>query len=128
MKKFLIRLLINAVAVYAAVVILNPHIRVEDNSWLAFVGLGLIIGLANALIRPVLKLLTCPLIILTLGLFTLLINTLMFWLAGQMGSWFGIGYEVDGFLYAFLGALIVSVISVVLSGVFKDDLKERRSK
>ncbi len=128
MKKFLIRLGINAVAVYAAVVILNPHIQVQNDSWVAFVGLGLIIGLVNALIRPVLKLLTCPLIILTLGLFTLLINTLMFWLAGEMGSWFGIGYQVDGFLYAFLGALIVSVISVVLSGVFKEDLKEKRSR
>ncbi|NTV37310.1 MAG: phage holin family protein, partial [Anaerolineaceae bacterium] len=79
-----------------------------------------------ALIQPVLKLLTCPLIILTLGLFTLITNTLGFLLAGWVGKLFGVGFTVDGFWYAFLGALIVSVISLVLSGVFKDDLKPRR--
>jgi putative membrane protein len=62
-------------------------------------------------------LLTCPLIILTLGLGTLLINTLMFWLAGELGKSFGFGFTVDGFWPAFWGAIVVSLVSVVLSSV-----------
>jgi putative membrane protein len=83
MKKFIIRILINAVALFAAVAIMrNNGIHPQDTNWLSFLGLALIFGLINALIKPVLSFLTCPLIILTLGLGTLLINTLLFWLAG----------------------------------------------
>lgn len=125
MEKFLLRLLINGVALYAAVALLNGHgVSPQSTNWLSFVWLALIFGLINAFVRPVLRLLTCPLIILTLGLGTLLINTLLFYLAGVVGTNFGVGFRVDGFLPALYGALITSAISIVLSLFFKEELKK----
>lgn len=114
--KLIIRIAINAVALYAAVAILEgTYIFRQTDNWLDFIWLAIIFGLVNAIIKPVVTVLSCPLIILTLGLGTLLINTLMFYLAGLIGTKFGIGFTVSGFLGAFLGALIVSVISFILS-------------
>ncbi|HVN53217.1 MAG TPA: phage holin family protein [Anaerolineaceae bacterium] len=122
MTKFILRWAINAVALYAAVALLNGHgITPQSTNWLSFLWLALIFGLVNALFRPLLTVMTCPLIILTLGLGTLLINTLLFWLSGLIGTSFGVGFRVDGFWPAFLGALIVSVVSIVLSGLLRDD-------
>ena len=123
MIKFILRILINAVALYAAVAIVDG-IRLQQSGmsmWLAFIFLGLTFGLLNALLRPILMLLTCPLIVLTLGLGTLLINTLLFYLTGVIGTQFGWGFEVDNFLAAFLGALVVSVVSIILNLFVKDD-------
>ena len=121
MKKFLIQLVVNAVALYAAVAIMNGHgIDPQSTNWLAFILLALIFGLVNAILRPLLTVLSCPLIILTLGLGTLLINTLLFYLAGQFGKIFGVGFTVEGFLPAFLGALIVSIVSFILSLAFRE--------
>ncbi len=126
MTKLIIRLLINGVALYAAVFIMQGHgIEPQNTNWLSFVWLAIIFGLINAVLRPLLKVLTCPLLILTLGLGTLLINTALFYLAGAIGTNFGVGFTVDGFVPAFLGALIVSVISFVLSLIFKEELKKR---
>lgn len=127
MNRFFIRWAINAVALYAAFELV-PGIQAQNTDWGAILGLALIFGLVNALISPILKLLTCPLIILTLGLFTLLINTFIFFLAGQIGTWFGIGFEVAGFGAAFLGGLITSVISIFLTLLFKDELKNRKRR
>ena len=114
--KLIIRIAINAVALYAAVAILEEtYIFRQTDNWLDFVWLAIIFGLVNAIIKPVVTVLSCPLIILSLGLGTLLINTLMFYLAGLIGTEFGIGFTVSGFLGAFLGALIVSVVSFILS-------------
>jgi putative membrane protein len=127
MTKFVLRWAINAVALYAAIALLQGHGLVpQSNNWLSFIWLALIFGLINALIRPLLTLLTCPLIILTLGLGTLLINTLMFYLAGVIGTNFGVGFTVDSFWTAFLGAVIVSVISFVLNLALREELKNRR--
>lgn len=122
MQRLILRWAINAVAVWAAVAILPG---VDAAGVVDILVVALIFGLANALIRPVLKLLTCPLIILTLGLFTLVLNALMFWLAGWLGATLGFGFWVDGFLSAFLGGLIVSAVSVVLTLILKDELKRR---
>ncbi len=121
MDKFFLRLVINAVALYAAVALIPAIEPLPGTSWVSYLGLALIFGFLNALVRPLLKFLTCPLIILTLGLFTLVINTLLFWLTGRIGQNFGIGFSVDGFWPAFLGGLIVSIVSVVLTAVFKDE-------
>lgn len=75
---------------------------------------ALVLGLINALVRPVLILLTLPVNILTLGLFTLVINALLFWLASSVVK----GFNVGGFWPAFWGALAVSVISWILNGIF----------
>lgn len=118
MTRFLIKVLINAVAVYAAVALLSPHIMAQSNDYVAYLLLGLIFGLVNAILRPLAMLLTCPLILLTLGLGTLLVNTVMFLLTGWIGAQYGVGFTVENFGYAFLGALIVSVVSLVLNGIF----------
>lgn len=124
MKKFLIRLVINAIALYIAVAILNGHgiTPVVDN-WLSFVWLALIFGLINTVLKPLLVIMSCPLLILTLGLGTLLINTLLFYLAGLIGTNFEAGFLVSNLWAAFLGALIVSLVSLFLSLIFKDHLK-----
>jgi putative membrane protein len=127
MNRFIIRWAINAVSLYAAIQLV-PGIVAQNTDWGAILGLALIFGLINALISPILKLLTCPLIILTLGLFTLLINTFIFYLAGQIGTWFGIGFEVSGFWAAFLGGLITSIVSVFLTLLFKDEMKAARKR
>lgn len=127
MKKFVIRMLINAVAFYIALAVLSNHgINPQSEDWYSYLLLALIFGAINATVRPLLMFLTCPLIVLTLGLGTLLVNTLMFYLAGLAGSYFSIGFSVDGFWPAFLGALIVSVVSVVLSIFLKDEMEGRR--
>lgn len=129
MIRFILRWAINAVALYAAIALLTGHgLTPQSTDWLTFVWLAAIFGLVNALIRPLLTLLTCPLIILTLGLGTLLINTLMFYLAGLVGTYFGIGFTVDGFVPAFLGALIVSVVSFVLNLILREELRGSRAR
>lgn len=127
MNRFIIRWAINAVALYAAIELVQG-VEAQSTDWGAILGLALIFGLINALISPLLKLLTCPLIILTLGLFTLLINTFIFYLAGQIGAWFGIGFDVSSFGAAFLGGLITSIVSIVLSLLFKDEMKSSRKR
>ncbi len=122
MNRFILRWLINAVALYAAVALV-PGIVAQSTNWLSFLWLALIFWLLNALLRPLLNVLTCPLILLTLGLFTLVINTFLFWAAGVIGANFGVGFTVAGFWPAFLGGLIVSVVSVVLTMIFKDEKK-----
>lgn len=129
MKKLLIRLGINAVALYAAIAIMQGNgITPQSDNWLSFIWLALIFGLVNAIIRPLLVVMSCPLLILTLGLGTLIINTLMFMLAGWIGTQFQVGFQVDNFFAAFFGALIVSIVSFVLTALFKDDLDNKRKK
>lgn len=81
---------------------------------------ALVLGFINAFIRPVLYALSCGLIVMTLGLFTLVINGLMLWLASYITSdGIGLEFHVDGFWNAVLGALIVSVVSVAISVVVR---------
>src|SRR5574341_104472 len=124
MTKFLLRWIINAVAIFLAIKFV-PGITL-NSGLLSIVWLALIFGLVNAFLRPLLKFLTCPLIVATLGLFTLLINTFLFWLTGLIGQKFGIDITIAGFWPAFLGGLVVSVVSVVLTLILKDELKGKR--
>ncbi|OIO87964.1 MAG: hypothetical protein AUK03_17175 [Anaerolineae bacterium CG2_30_64_16] len=121
--RFLIRLLINAAALWVAQAIV-PNI-VFDGGWGALLLVALVFGVLNAIVRPVLKLLTCPLLLLTLGLFTLVINGVMLWLTSVASDVLNLGFHVNGFWAAFFGALVVSVVSIVLS-VFVRDEEERR--
>ena len=118
MRRLLLRLLINALGLYVAVQIV-PGIR-ASGSWLTFIGMALILGLVNTLVRPVVAILTGPLILLTLGLFTLVVNALMFWLAGAIGQAFSLGFQVTGFVPAFWGALIVGAINWALTVLLRD--------
>jgi putative membrane protein len=126
MTKFILRLAINAIALYLAVLIV-PGIDLRDNL-VSILWLALIFGVINALFRPLLQFLTCPLIILTLGLFTLVINTFLFWLTSAIGQSFGFGLIISEPVWwnAFLGGLVVSVVSVVMTLILKDELKGRR--
>jgi putative membrane protein len=126
MTKFILRWAINAVAIWLAIRFV-PGIHLQSG-WVSVIWLALIFGLVNALLRPLLNLLTCPLIILTLGLFTLLINTFLFWLTGQIGQFFGIGITMDGFWPAFLGGVVITVVSVVLSLILKDEMRRPRPR
>ena len=125
MTKFILRLAINAVALYLAVLIV-PGIDLRSDLS-SIIWLALIFGLVNALFRPLLKFLTCGLIVLTLGLFTLVINTFLFWLTSVIGQSFGIGLIIADPVWwnAFLGAVIVSIVSVVMTLILKDELKSK---
>jgi len=124
MTKFFLRWAINAIALYVAVQFVAGINFV--GSWTGLLWLALIIGLLNALVRPVLKLLTFPLIILTLGLFTVVINTIVLMLTSSIGQAFNLGLTVDGFWSALLGSIVISLVSVVLSLILRDELKGRR--
>jgi putative membrane protein len=129
MTKLLIRLAINAIALYAAVAVLNGHgITAQSQNWLSILFLAIIFGVINALLRPLLMVLSCPLIILTLGLGTILVNTALFYLTGVIGSQFGIGFTVDGFWPALLGAIIVSIVSFILSIFLKEDHRNHKKQ
>ena len=129
MQRLILRWVINAVALYVAVGTgWLPGIRAESTGWLAIIALALVFGLVNALLRPLLKLLTCPLILLTLGLFTLVINAGLFWLTGLIGQAWNIGFSVDGFWPALWGGLVVGVVSTVLTVILRDEVSPRRSR
>lgn len=117
--KLLIRWAIATVALFAAAYLV-PGIHVEgSNAWTAYALMAIVLGLVNALIRPILRLLSCPLIILTLGLGSLLINGLSFLIAARMAEALGVGFYVDNYASAFLGALIVSLVSLILGSILK---------
>jgi len=123
MTKFILRLLINAVALYLAVLIV-PGIDLQSGM-ASLIWLALIFGLVNALVRPLLQFLTCALIALTLGLFTLVINTFLFWLTSVIGQSFGIALVISEPVWwnAFLGGLVVSIVSIIMTMILKDELK-----
>ena len=118
--KLLIRWIISALALFAAAYFV-PGIRVEGaNAWTVYALMALILGLVNALVRPILRLLSCPFIILTLGLFLLIINGVSLFIAARIAGALGVGFYVDGFQAAFLGALVVSVVTFFLNLFIKD--------
>jgi len=110
---FLTRLLINAAALWVATRVV-PGVTFRG-SWLPFLGVALVFGVVNTFIRPVLKILTFPIIILTLGIFALVVNGLMLMLTSSLSAALGLGFHVRGFWPAFWGALVVSIVSTLLS-------------
>lgn len=110
MTSLLLRWLLNALALLA-VAYLYPGVRVE--SFFAAAIAALALGLANALIRPILVILTLPVTIVTLGLFLFVINALLFWLVAEIVK----GFSVQGFMAALIGSLLYSLITLVVSWV-----------
>jgi putative membrane protein len=110
---FLVRLLTNAVALWVATEVV-PGVS-YSGEWLPFFAVALVFGVINATLRPLLKVLTCPLILLTLGLFALVVNGLMLWLTGSLSQSLGLGFHVNGFWPAFFGGLVVSIVSTLIS-------------
>jgi putative membrane protein len=110
---FLLRLLINAAALWVAIQLVNG---IEHRgSWWSLLFVALVFGLLNASIRPLLQLLSLPIIILTLGLFIFVINALMLLLTGWVSGQLNLGFYVNGFWDAFFGGLIISIVSFLLS-------------
>jgi putative membrane protein len=128
LTKLFVSWFINAVALAAAAWLVDG-IRVADGQgWMAVALMALIFGLVNALIRPLVKLLTCLINIFTLGLFTLVINALMLWLSSWIAGQLGVGFSVDGFWPALLGSLIITIVSFFLSIVFRDPEDKKRQR
>ncbi|HEV8629025.1 MAG TPA: phage holin family protein [Thermoanaerobaculia bacterium] len=119
----ILRILINAAALWLAARIV-PGIHAGGAG--SIFAIALVFGFVNVLIRPVMKLLTCPIILLTLGLFTLVVNALMLMLTAWIGRAFGIDFAVDGFVAAFLGALLVAIVSTVLDWILVHENKSER--
>jgi putative membrane protein len=111
MKEFVIRWFVTAFAVFVAA----PIAGIQYDSFDCLLGASLLLGIANAFIRPVLLLLSLPLILVTLGLFILIINALMLRLVGAVVPCF----RVTGFWSAFFGAIIISIVSWLLSAFFR---------
>lgn len=111
--RFLLRLAATAVALWVAVLIV-PGITYTGGA-IGLLAVALVFGIANAVIRPILKLLTCPLVVLTLGLFIFVLNAFMLWLTSELSLALGIGFDVDGFWAALVGAIIVGLTSTALT-------------
>jgi putative membrane protein len=115
MSRLIVRLVINAVALWVAASLIDG-IQLTDNV-VGLVVIALVFGVVNALIRPIVTALTCPLNLLTLGLFTLVINALMLmltaWLVGE-------GLGVASFWAALLGGIVIGIVSLVLSWFLSD--------
>lgn len=124
MQRLILRWAINAVALYLAIGTgWLKGIQAENTQWWAIAILALVFGVVNGLLRPLLKFLTCPLILLTLGLWTLVINAGLFWLTGWVGQYFDVGFKVDNLWWALLGGLVVGFVTALLSLLLKDELK-----
>jgi len=112
--RFLIRWLVSSIAVAAAVVLV-PGIEVSGNAWVAIIVSALVIGLVNATIGLVFKIGAIGCILMTFGLFTLVINALMLLLSEWLLQLVGVGFTIDGFWPAFWGGIVISIVSGVLN-------------
>jgi putative membrane protein len=124
LKSFLQSWLINTLAVLVATQIVKG---IHYDGWDGLLAATLVLGILNAILRPLLLLLSLPLVILTLGLFTLVINAVLLYLVGRLIP----AFHVESFGYALLGALVISIVSVVLNsltGTGKSRIKVHHSK
>jgi putative membrane protein len=111
----IVRVLINAVSVWVASHLIPGITPLDHLSSILLV--AVILGVVNALIKPVFKFITCPVQILTLGLFTLVINAFMLGATAWIAEQLSIPFAIDGFIAAFLGALVISLVSWLLTSI-----------
>lgn len=129
MGSFVFRVLANGVALWVASLIVPGIIFGEGSSTLSTVitigAVGLVFGLLNAVLRPILFVLTLPLLIVTLGLFTFVLNAIMLAITSWASSRLGLAFEVQNFWWdAILGALIISIVSMILNAFAPSDSRE----
>ena len=115
---FFVRLLVNMAALWVATRIVSGV--TYDGGWLPLIGVAIVFGVMNTIVGAVAKMLTFPIIIVTLGLFLFVINGLMLWLTSRISEALDLGFRVDGFWPAFWGALVVSIVSTMLGWLVKD--------
>ena len=115
---FIVRLLVNAAALWVATRLV-PGVTYAGGP-LPMLAVALVFGVINAILRPIAIILTFPILIVTLGLFTLVINGVMLLLTSALSEALGLGFRVAGFRAAFWGALVVTIVSWVLSMAIRD--------
>jgi putative membrane protein len=121
--RLIVRLLATAVALAVAAWLvdgISVGPGTDRERALTLLGVAIIFGLVNAIVRPILRLLTLPLVVLTLGLFLLVLNALMLLLTEWIAEQFDLAFQVDGFWSALLGALIVTIVSFLINIVLPD--------
>jgi putative membrane protein len=119
---FIIRLLVNAAALWVATQII-PGIAIGGTNYLVtLLVVALIFGVVNALVKPILTILTLPITILTLGLFIFILNALMLLLTSAIAGALGLDFRVNGFIPALLGAIVIGIVSFILSHLLPDRL------
>ena len=123
--RFFVRLLVNAAALWVATRLV-PGVSFTGG-WAPFFGVALVFGVVNAVIRPITKILTFPIIIVTLGIFSFVVNGLMLWLTSSISGALGLGFHVSGFWPAFWGAIVTSFVSMLLS-LFVADSSHRDTR
>jgi putative membrane protein len=121
---FLLRLLINAIALWLATRLVNGISF--DGELIFLLAVALVFGVVNAIVKPILIFLTFPFLIVTLGLFLLVLNGAMVWLTGAISDAADLGFHVSGFGAAFLGGLVVSVVSFLLSLMVGGDPRRKK--
>lgn len=125
MREFLIRVLINAVAI-AVTALLIPNIHIANNDISTLLIVGLIFGLVNSLLKPLLLLLTCPAVLLSLGLFIFVINGLLLMITDSLA---GDRLIIEGGIFtAILGGMVMAAVSIVLESLLKLDDSSERAK
>jgi putative membrane protein len=115
MKQLLLRLLVTSLALWVAVELVSGI--TFTGRPLALVGVALVFGVVNAVLKPILTILTCPLILLTLGFFTLVLNAILLLATATLSQSLGLGFTVDGFWPAFWGGLLIGIASTVLTAI-----------
>ncbi|WP_367043674.1 phage holin family protein [Streptomyces sp. Je 1-332] len=124
MKNFVVKTIANAAALAVAVWLLDKITLTGDNTGkktLTLIVVALLFGLVNFLVKPVVKVLTFPLFILTLGLITLVVNALMLLLTSWLADKLDVSFHVEGFWTAVLGGLIISIVSWAMNVILPDD-------
>jgi len=120
---FLLRLAISAAALAVATAVL-PGIELTTGSTteklLTLIAVALIFGVINAFLKPIIKTIGCLFYLLTLGLVALVVNALLLWLVSAVAGWLKLPFHITGFVPAFLGALIISVVTWLLSALIPD--------
>ncbi|MDX1662251.1 MAG: phage holin family protein [Candidatus Promineifilaceae bacterium] len=122
--RLLLRWVVNAIALWVAIQVV-PGLEHQAESVLSLLIIALIFGLVNALIRPLVVLLTCPLILVTMGLFTLVINAIMLALTAWLSNLFDLGLVIEGFWPTFWGAVVISLVSGVINLLVRDAGEEK---
>jgi putative membrane protein len=117
MRTVLLHWLLNAAALWVAAALI-PGLNFTGGPGRLLL-VAAVFGIVNSTLRPLLTILTCPLIVLTLGLFTLVINAIMLQVTGWLSESWNLGFAVSGFWAAFFGGLVVGLASMVLSGVLE---------
>lgn len=130
--EFIFRVIANGVGLWLAAEFISGVTLETDGTWqdtvLVLAVIAAILTVVNMIIRPIVKVITFPLYVLTLGLFFIVVNALMLLLTGVITDWFDYGLHIDGFGSAVLGSLVISVIATIVTAILPDPKRKRRRK